>query len=176
MKITINPLDTESINKAYQEIINYHKKLKEKETTFLKRLGEIGVNVASIEFDTTIQLANAEIHARLEPVRVNKEVTGNRLVITATGKDVIFIEFGAGINYGNGYPTTQASGSSGRPNGIVGIGEYGAGQGKNPKGWWYTGTDGKGHHSYGNQPAMAMYEAEKQIIEQITHIAREVFK
>jgi hypothetical protein len=176
MKITLNPYDLQSIEQAYKDVLKYKRWLKSKEKELLKRLGAIGVNIARIEFDTTIALANAEIHARLEPVTVNSNVTDNLLVISANGKDVAFIEFGAGVKYGYGYPQTTATGKrSGRPDDVVGIGEYGEGHGNNPKGWWYS-KNGESYHSYGVQPAMAMWEAEKQIIEQVTSIVREVFK
>lgn len=89
--------------------------------------------------------------------------------ISAEGTDVLFVEFGAGARYGYGHP--QA-------------GEFGYGPGTyNPEspnwssehGWWYTGDDGKSHHTYGNPPAMAMYQAAKEIKLNLPEVAREVF-
>lgn len=177
-KITFNQYDLDSINQAYKEVIKYKRWIKSKETKLLKELAKIGVTKAQIIFDKTIAIANGDtIHARLEPVTVSaSNVVDHRIVISASGEDVAFIEFGAGVRYGRGYPATQVSGSSGRPDGVVGIGEYGKGKGNNPKGWWYDGKDGEAHHSYGTPPAMAMYNAEKDIVEQVTSILREVFK
>ena len=54
----------------------------------------------------------------------------------------------------------------------MGPGTYpGKGNWDNEKGWWF----GHGKHSYGNPPAMAMYEAVQTMTEELTRIAREVF-
>lgn len=71
--------------------------------------------------------------------------------VVANGNAVAFIEFGAGVAMGHGYPGT-------RPAGIVDIGEYGLGQGKNPDGWWYPTETGY-EHTYGNSPYAAIYNA-----------------
>lgn len=64
---------------------------------------------------------------------VSSDVNGNSGSVNMDGSSVPFIEFGAGVHYngmGN-YPLP-------RPAGIVGIGEYGLGQGKQDK-WKYGG-------------------------------------
>lgn len=169
MRIQVDLFDEKSVKEAIKQINKYKRDISKKEKLLLKKLGSIGFKEAKVRFKDAIKLDNASpVHANLRDVSVRKDIIDNRLIITASGEDVAFIEFGAGIRYGQGYLGE-------RPEGIVGIGEYGFGQGKNPKGWWY-GRDGKSHHSYGNHPAMAMYYAEEKMIEEIEQIVREVFK
>ena len=52
MKITINPLDSKSVNAAIKQLERYEKDFKAKETEFIRRLTEIGVSVASAGFET----------------------------------------------------------------------------------------------------------------------------
>jgi hypothetical protein len=87
-------------------------------------------------------------------------------VIYAEGESVAFIEFGSGDKYGHGHPQAGELG--------MGPGTYPEGKGHwdDPRGWWY----GHGKHTYGNPPAMAMYQAVQAMTEQITMIAREVFR
>jgi hypothetical protein len=176
MRIQVDLFDENSVKQAVKQINKYKKWVKQKEHELLEGLADIGVVRAQILFDQIVAISNGDtIHADVEDVVVTKDVVGNRLIITAKGEDVAFIEFGAGVRYGTGY-------RGNRPEGIDDIGEYGKGKGKNPKGWWYsTGEvdrDGKkvSKHSYGNPPAMGMYYAEQTIIEKVTEVAREVFK
>lgn len=103
-------------------------------------------------------------------VRVNIDARPKHTTIVAEGKDVLFVEFGAGAMYGYGHPQAYEF--------DFGPGTYNpdSDNWRNPKGWWYTGADGKSHHSYGNSPAMAMYQAAKEVRQSLPEVAREVFK
>lgn len=162
MKIQLDPLDPKSVENAIKQIEQYKKWLVKKEDELLRRLEFLGATKVSMGYARAI-------YGQDKDIKVSTIIFGNTLVIQAQGKDVCFVEFGAGIRYGNGY-------LGNRPEGIVEIGEYGKGKGKNPKGWWYTGDDGSSHHSYGNPPAMVMYKTSLELAEAITEIAREVFK
>lgn len=161
MKLVINPYDRKSILKAKKKIDAYQNKFKAMETELLERLAFMGATKVSLGFARAI-------YDEGNDVQVSTLIYGNTAVIKAQGEDVCFIEFGAGVRYGYGYPGE-------RPEGVVGIGEYGKGKGKNPKGWWYS-KNGSSHHTYGNPPAMVMYNTSTELAEQITEIAREVFK
>ena len=163
MRIVINPLDPKSIKKAQKQVLAYKTWLESKEKELLERLAMYGATRVSLGF------ARAIYDAQGHDIQVSAEVVGNKARIIAQGEDVCFVEFGAGIRYGQGYQGEK-------PVGIVGIGEYGKGKGKNPKGWWYTGNDGKGHHTYGNPPAMVMWKTSVELQEIIGDIAREVFR
>lgn len=121
----------------------------------------IGATVASVHFSRAIYNGSNDISVRVDD-------TGSVAVIYAEGESVAFIEFGSGAKYGYGHPT---AGQFGMGPGTWSSGDMGKGHWDNPKGWWYE----KGKHSYGNPPAMAMYNAVKEITENVTRIAREVF-
>ena len=162
MKITINPFDPKSIKEAQVKIAKYQKWIERKEQELLDRLSMYGATRVSLGF------ARAIYDEQGHDIQVSVEMSDNRARIIAKGEDVCFVEFGAGIRYGQGY-------QGNKPKGIVDIGQYGKKKGSNPKGWWYTGNDGDGHHTYGNPPSMAMWKTSVELREIIGEIAREVF-
>lgn len=161
MKIRIDPFDISSIERACRQVEEYQRKLKEKEKLLLERLADIGAERAKAIYSMAF--------LDFEPdIQISTEIVGNRAIIYASGEQVAFVEFGAGALLGNGYPGE-------RPEGIVGIGEYGHGRGKSLSGWVYKDDNGDLQHTYGNAPAAAMYDATLAIAEQVTNVAREVF-
>ena len=157
-KITID-LSAKSIDSAIKELRKYKAWVLEKEKELRQRLAMLGASVASIKFSTAIYNGTNDVTVRVDD-------DGNTATIYAEGESVAFIEFGAGAKYGYGHPQAGQLG--------VGPGTYPDGKGNwdNPKGWWY----GNSEHTYGNPPAMAMYDAVQKITEQVTMIAKEVFK
>ena len=156
--ITINPLDPGSINNAIKELNRYKAWVHAKENELRIRLATMGATVASIQFSRAIYNGTNNVSVRVDN-------TGSVAVIYAEGEAVAFIEFGSGAKYGYGHPEAGKFGA--------GPGTYPEGKGhwNDPKGWWY----GHNEHSFGNPPAMAMYQAREQMVEQITQIARQVF-
>ena len=151
-------LTNESIGAAVKELRRYKKWVVKKEAELRSRLAMLGATVASIQFARAIYTGSNDITVRVDN-------TGSVAVIYAEGEAVAFIEFGAGATYGYGHPLAGQFG--------VGPGTYPDGKGHwdDPKGWWF----GSSQHTYGNPPAMAMYAAVKEITENVTKIAREVF-
>ena len=151
-------LSDESIKHGIRELRLYKQWVEAKETELRMRLAQLGATVASIQFSRAIYNGSKDVTVRVD-------ATGSVAVIYAEGESVAFIEFGSGIKYGYGHPQAGEHG--------VGPGTYpGKGHWDNPKGWWY----GHGKHSYGNPPAMAMYDAVQTMTEELTKIAREVFR
>ena len=161
MKITINPYDSKSIDEAIKKLQEYKNWVAAKEVELVNRLASIGATSASLGFSRAIY--NGE-----KDVQIHVETDGSTATIFANGKSVGFIEFGSGARYGDGHPW---NGEKGTGPGTWSMGEEGKGHWDDPKGWWY----GSGQHSYGNPPAMAMYNAFNTMAEQIATIAREVF-
>lgn len=173
MQITIDPYDSKSIENAIKQVKEYKTYIQTKEKQLVERLADIGVNRATVFF-------NQAIYDGYNDVTVTAKIEGNVAHIIANGESVAFIEFGTGIKMGNGYLGT-------RPTNIVGIGEYGKKQGKNPKGWLYPLENGLGTngqistikpslaHTYGNPPNMALYKTMLELQVQIEQVAREVF-
>lgn len=152
-------LTNESITSAVKELRQYAKWVSQKEAELVSRLANIGLSVAKINFASAVYDGSNDVTVRVDQ-------TGSVAVIYAEGEAVAFIEFGAGAKYGYGHPTAGDLG--------MGPGTYPSEKGlwDNPKGWWF----GNGQHSYGNAPAMGMWKAVQTMTEQITQIAREVFR
>lgn len=156
--IVIDPFDKSSINNAIIELRRYKEWIAAKENDLRIRLATLGATVASIQFSRAIYNGTNDVSVRVDN-------TGSVAVIYAEGSAVAFIEFGSGAKYGYGHPEAGKFGT--------GPGTYPEGKGNwnKPGGWWY----GHNKHSFGNPPAMAMYQAREQMVEQITQIARQVF-
>lgn len=155
-------LNENSIGKAIAELKRYQVWVAEKEKELRIRLAMLGATVASIQFSRAIYNGSNDISVRVDD-------TGSVAVIYAEGESVAFIEFGSGAKYGYGHPT---AGEHGFGPGTWSDGDEGKGRWDNPKGWWY----GESEHSYGNPPAMAMYDAVREMTENVTRIAQEVFR
>lgn len=138
----------------------------EKKDEFLKRLAEAGAERARVEFNDnwTSRISNDS------PVTVEVIQSENGFDIVASGEQVAFIEFGAGVFY-NGAESYKGT----RPPEVKGIGEYGQGKGKNDA-WGYYDANGKLVITRGNPPANAMYYASEEIRRVLVRIAEEVFK
>ena len=172
MQITINPYDKKSIEKAIKQLNEYKNKLAEKEAEMVRRVAQLGLNVASVKFNQALYAGTNDVTCRVEQ-------NGTTAIIYAEGEAVGFIEFGTGVRH----PEHIGFADYKPPE----HGTYGKGLGKNP-GWWdYYGDPGnKGHtihtrkgpkvRTSGNDPAYAMFDAITSMVEQIAQIAREVWK
>lgn len=152
-------LTNESISDAVKKLRQYELWVRQKSAELTSRLAMMGATVASIQFARAIYNGSNDVSVRVDN-------TGSVAVIYAEGEAVAFIEFGSGAAYGYGHPLAGKFGA--------GPGTYPEGKGHwdNPKGWYF----GSHEHSYGNPPAMAMYGAVREITENVTKIAREVFR
>lgn len=154
--------------KAYRMAIN------DKQHRLLERLAGIGIDVADAKFSTAQYDGENDVVVGSVP----EWVGDNKLFITATGQSVTFIEFGTGVHYAEQHPKAMALGFI--------RGAYGQGKGSQNT-WGYYGSPGtngkmiketdKGSVilTHGNPPARAMYDATKEMRNQIVDIAREVF-
>lgn len=158
--IRIDPFDGSSIDAAIQQLQQYKSWVAEKEIELLERLSEFGVTTAQVKFSSAIYDGNND-------VTVHWVRDGTKATIIANGKSVAFIEFGSGYRYGYGHPL---SGELGMGPGTWSDGPEGKGYWDDPNGWWYNHK-----HTWGNPPAMAMYDAIVKISESIIQIATEVF-
>ena len=161
MQIAINPLDKKSVEKAIKQLREYKDRIARKEAEMLDRLTMLGASVASLGFRRAIYSGENDVNIRVE-------IVGNVATIYAEGESVGFIEFGTGAKYGYGHPQNSEFGVG---PGTWSMGAEGKGHWDNPKGRWY----GSGEHTYGNPPAMAMYNAVQTMAEQIAEISREVW-
>jgi hypothetical protein len=163
MKIVIDPFDPKSITAAIRQVNRYEKEFAAKEQEFVRRLKELGVSVATGIFS----MADYD---GVNDVLIAETQSGSRAAVIAYGETVGFIEFGTGVKFRE----YDSSGLAYKP---PAHGTYGQGKGANPKGWYYKPGEGAaGRHTYGNPPAEAMLTARDTMIEQVTAIAREVWK
>jgi hypothetical protein len=155
-------LNTKSINNAIYELKVYKAWINAKKDELLKRLASIGVKEASVRFTTAI-------YDGVNDVSVQLDRTVDGYCITAKGKAVAFIEFGAGVYHNPGEPYPDP-----RPEGIVGIGEYGKGHGKR-QAWGYKDEAGELVITRGNPAAMPMWYASEEMRSAVAQIFKEVF-
>lgn len=163
MKIVINPFDKKSIAEAQKLLKQYKKDFLKKEQEFARRLAEIGVQVAGDIYSVSDIDGGHEFSVYLQK-------NSNGYSVIAEGRTIGFLEFGTGIRnpewHGEGLEYTPPP-----------HGSYGKGHGKQPYGWWFKSQEyGVAMHTYGNPPAEGMLTARNQMVEQVTRIAREVWR
>ena len=155
-------LSVASIDNAIKELKAYKYSLEQKKDKLLEELANIGVREASVRFTTAIYDGVND-----SSVTLNNIPGGYSIV--ADGKAVAFIEFGAGVYHNPGEPYPNP-----RPDGIVGIGEYGKGHGKR-QAWGFKDDSGELVITHGNPAAMPMWYASEEMRDKILKIAKEVF-
>lgn len=163
-KINISLKSLSDVESAINELENLKKWISQKSTELNEKLAYVGAYVASTGFyeggDETDPPTSVE---------ALKENDGKVWKIRASGKAVFFIEFGAGVYYNGSEPYPEP-----RPSGVVGIGEYGLGHGKQDA-WLFTDDEGKSHYTHGTPATMPMYRAKQEIKNRLEEIARQVF-
>ena len=161
-KVIKMSLSTSSIRDAITELKSFRASIETKKNKLLERLGEIGVYEASVRFTSAMYDGVNDSHVSLE-------TTNGGYAIVASGHAVAFIEFGSGVYHNTGEPYPDP-----RPEGIVGIGEYGKGYGKRQT-WVYRDEAGEKVFTHGNPAAMPLWYASEEMRSKIETIAKEVF-
>ena len=160
-------------------IRRYRNRLDKKVVELSERLAKEGLKMAKFTFDS----ANYDYlvgHGGEEGFAPKPEITVSvhridsvksraTFALEANGEKVAFVEFGAGVffNPGGGI-------HPGRPDGIVGIGEYGQGKGKR-QAWGYYDEAGIFHVTRGTPEQPGMLFASLVMRSKLENIAREVF-
>ena len=155
-------LGKDEIERAIRALKHYKRGFLDREKRLIEGLAEIGLKEASVRFTTAMYDGINDVSVRLDE-------TANGYVIVAEGKAVAFIEFGAGVYHNGSEPYPNP-----RPNGIVGIGEYGKGHGKQ-KAWGYFDESGELVITRGNPAAMPMWYASEEIKNSVLKVIKEVF-
>lgn len=160
-KKIVVPLSESGIQKIQDELVVYRKWQEEKARELAERLASLGATVATIRFSRAVYTGQKD-------VEVSVEELPNGYKVKADGESVLFIEFGSGVTYGYGHPEAGEFG--------MGPGTYPDGKGHwdDPRGWYLPKSAGGGH-TFGNPPAMPMYEARKAIEQELPRIVKEVF-
>ena len=163
-------LSTRSIAATIRNLEKYKQKLIFQCTEFVSRLADIGIQTIDAN---KVSEGTSNFDDLQTFVLLGSTETGGRATLILRGKDVAFIEFGAGVHF-NGSP-----GESPNPFGAdlgYTIGSYGLGLGVNDS-WEYRDPEtGERKISQGTKAAMPMAKADVEIKKQFETIAREVFK
>lgn len=170
-------LSKKSIQEAIRQLQQYDNWMMQKTKQLVKELADVGIPVinanmakASYTYGSDgIRSGSDTTH--IAYVKLNSTETSTEAILVAHGKEIMFIEFGAGVFY-NG-----AAGSSPHPKGAVNgmvIGSYGEGHGVQ-KVWGYYDDDGNLVLTHGVEAQMPVYKAEMKIIKKYLEIARRVF-
>lgn len=170
MKVIHVTLDSDSVDKAIQELEAYKRRLDEKAEELRKRVAFLIATTARDIFSYAVADDLLRDGAIIGGVSVNVENRDGMTLVIADGKDAIFMEFGAGV-YHNG-----AVGSSPNPWGTglgYTIGSYGLGNGAKEV-WGYSDEAGF-HLTHGTPASMPLYRSTMAVRQNIEQIAREVF-
>lgn len=161
MKKIVVPLSVSGISQLQAELKKFQVWQQEKAKELAERLAMLGASTASIRFSRAV-------YTGVKDANVSVVATPNGYTVKANGESVLFIEFGSGVTYGYGHPEANEFG--------MGPGTYPEGKGHwdSPRGWHLPKEKGGGH-TYGNPPAMPMYEARKAIEQELPRIVKEVF-
>lgn len=175
MKITIG-IDGSGVEEAIRRVEQRQKWFEERTQELVQRLANYGATLARASFE-------GAAYDGVNDVKVDLDERGDKTVaVVAAGNAVLFIEFGAGVTYGYGHPEPQGYGPGTYPGKGQGVNHY----------WFYTGqpgtaggvlaTDPKTGYvhpnttiTHGNPPSASMYNARKQVVEDLERIAKEVF-
>ena len=161
-KIIKMTLSTYSIKDAISELKTFRSSLEPKRKKLLEELANIGLKEASVRFTTAMYDGVNDSHVTLKAIE-------NGYTILAEGHAVAFIEFGSGVYHNPVEPYPNP-----RPEGVVGIGEYGKGYGKR-QAWGYKDDSGELVITHGNPAAMPLWYASEEMRSNILKIAKEVF-
>lgn len=161
-------LTEKSLKQAINQLKQYQKEFEDKNEVFVRRLAELGIPIV----DENILSARGDSdksHNTYIKISSLKGYSEAQLVVE--GKDILFIEFGAGIHYnvpegGSPHPKGEEFGYT--------IGSYGKGHGAEDS-WYYIDDTGVGHRSHGTQATMPMYKASVEMRQKVRKIAKEVF-
>lgn len=165
-KYVVN-LSEKGINYLISLLENEQNSYREKLRIFVRRLIDIGIPI----IDARINKSQGDSD-KSHTIATNLDDNGDTISasITLSGRDVLFIEFGAGIYYNKGNNNPKAAEMG------YGVGTYPhQTHAINPGYWWYKGDDGKLHFSLGTEATMPMYKASIEMIKRVEEVAMEVF-
>lgn len=159
-------LSAGSFRQLAKDIRDYRKSLQDKCEEFAYRLCEIGLKKAE-----SILIRHVDTGQTIGSLRIENNSEGKivNMSIVVESDAILFLEFGSGIKY-SGTENPKASELGYGPGTYPGKGHW-----DNPNGWWYPTGNGKYAHTYGIEAAMPMYNASREMIENVGRISKEVF-
>lgn len=161
------PLTPKALSGMANYITSYSREFATKNRLFVERLATLGIPIVDEKIRDAKGDSAKGYSKYIEISDGGDGISTARLVVQ--NKDILFIEFGAGIRYNQGDAHPQAR-------------EFGYGVGTYPEqkhafqmyGWYYI-DHGVKIHSYGTEATMPVHSASLEIQSQIIDIAKEVF-
>ena len=174
-KISVD-LSVKGIEKLKRYLLDYKNDLKRKLDVFVRELAEVGIPVietnmadASYSYDGNIRSGSDTTHYTHIKLNSFGDVANAKLIVE--GKEVLFIEFGAGVALNTEVGTTPHP--LGSQYGFL-IGSYGQGNGAK-KIWGYYADSGELVLTRGTKATMPVYKADLAIIQSVVSVAKKVF-
>ena len=163
-------LSPSGIDEAIKKVESYHKDLKSKCKEVEKRIAERVRDECITGFSNAVYDDIIGEEYKHPDINVEMYNNGNCIVIEATGYEVLFVEFGAGVYHNSGV------GSSKHPKGQelgLTIGSYGPNGAK--KVWGFYDENDELKLTRGTPANMPMWNAVQTVSREIPDIVKEVF-
>lgn len=171
MKISINPLDPDSIDKAIEELEKTKKAIHQAALDIVKTLTEMGTEKAK----ELIPVDTGEAQASILGYVLDDECIG---VINASGEYCVFLEFGTGVvGQSSPHPDSDWLAEASRLTGgkythyLSGKHIFTTKDGR--VGWLYPGDDGKLHFTEGIESQHFMYDTLIHLRSKLMEVAKE---
>lgn len=177
-KITINGLSAKSLMDAAKQVEKYQLKVALMNKEFVRELTKRGIEEASQHLEFKGDSTPPTVATHNPHVRMGKTEGQMTASIRLKGKDVAFVEFGAGIHY------NTPVGTSPNPYGVelgytIGsysnLGENGYSMGQYDY-WGYTDENGVTVVTYGTEAAMPLFHASEKVKQEYAEVAKSVFR
>ena len=178
MNVTVALGNRGSLRNAVNKIDKYTDGLPQKLFELCDKLTGLGMEAAKV----TYQMYGETVYDLLIPQEQFAQLGGVYLYVkgkiqdtfidfalTATGENLLFIEFGAGVFFNSGGGKWAE-----RPPGIANIGEYGKKRGRQRK-WYFTDENGKSQATRGTPEQPGMFMASQEMRRKIEQVVKEVF-
>lgn len=158
--VSINAFNPEDFLNVAKDLRRIASEMEQKGIEICRRLAELGMRVASINYAGGFIDGNDAVTVTIEPIK-------NGYKIVASGEDVYFLEFGTGVAAGNGYDTSVID-----PPVDITPGSWSETHKRqfSEKGYWYY----NGRKYEMTTPRMGMYHAAKEVERNIKRVAEEV--
>lgn len=158
-------MSTKSLNDAINALKSIEDDFMRKVDIFVRMLTNDGVQIARTWISTG---AGAERNAN-----VSYMVSNDGYIIVAqiqmTGKDALFVEFGAGIYFNPSDPPHASKYG-------MGVGTYPGQTHAFDNGWWYYGPNGESVYTHGTEGTYPMYHASENIQNNAIKKALQIFR
>lgn len=168
MTIYLDITSKHSIDKAMVNITSYANRVMRLKEELPRVLAEYGVTRARARYSEGTYDLLISGQFSTPNITVTAEQRENGWAVVANGKEVCFVEFGAGVYYtgGESYLGT-------RPPGIVGIGQFGKGHGKQDS-WGFKDENGEVYITHGTPANNTLYFTAREMREYIEEAARRI--